>query len=943
MNRILSPLFLLVALLMFVGVQPASGQQSADLRTTLPLDPAVRSGELRNGLQYFIRQNTEPRNRAELRLVINVGSVVEDEDQLGLAHFVEHMLFNGTERFAEQELVSFLERIGMRFGPDVNAYTSFDETVYMLQIPTDDAEIIRRSFEVLEDWAARALLDAEEIDKERGVVIEEWRMSTQNAQRRILDQILPALLHDSRYQHRLPIGDPEIIRTADYETVRRFYRDWYRPDLMAIVVVGDINIDQMEAKIIEHFSSLENPVDAREREVFTVPGHAETLFVVATDPEYPVATVEVSFKREAARVRTEEDFRRQLTVQLFNRMLNDRFAEMTRRADAPFLQASASRGSFVRTSEYAGLQALVREDGILAGLDALVTEASRVRQHGFVASELDRQKSEVLRSFQRSYNERERTNSAAFAAEYVNFFLTGEASPGIAFEFQLAQQVMPSITLEEVNALAADLLSTENRAVIVAMPEKEGLVPPTAQELAAVLDEVSVREVAAYEENVGDEPLLATTPAAGEVAATRTIDSFGVTEVRLSNGVTIVMKPTAFRNDEVRFTAFAPGGTSLADDDILLESSFAASLVAQSGVSRFNRTELQRKLAGQVVNVSPYIGELEQGLRGNASPDDLETLFELIHLYFVEPRMDEEAVAAFKNQQRALLANRAATPFGVFQDSLQAALYQNHPRRRTPSANEIDAIDPARALRFFQDRFADASDFTFVFVGNFEEERMIELSSRYLGSLPAPRHRETWRDVAPRIPGGVIERNVYKGLAEQGQSVLIFHGPMDYTREERHRLRTVNDVLAIMLREDLREDRGGVYGVQTQASSAVRPDANYQVVVAFGSDPARSPELIDAVMEQIALLQTRGPSEDHLNRVREAQRRERETSLEQNAFWLGTLLFYYQNPDEDIQDIDRYLEMVDATTADDIREAANLYLDKSRFVRVVLFPETMQP
>ena len=484
-----------------VSTAPATGDASASGETTattdepLPFDPAVRIDTLDNGLVYYIRVNDEPENRAELRLAVDAGSILESDAQVGLAHFLEHMLFNGTCRFPEDELVSFLERTGMRFGPDINAYTSFDETVYMLQIPTDSTDLMEKGFDVLEDWASCATLSEEEIDRERGVVVEEWRLRSETAQGRMQDELLEVILHGSRYRERLPIGTPENIRTADYDTVRAFYEDWYRPDLMAVVAVGDFDPDWIEDMIIEHFSNLETPANARERAEFGVPTTAETRYEVISDPEFPYTGVTVYYSKEAEADLSTGAYRDRLLNQLFRSMLNQRFTEIGRQADSPFLAAGVLRGSLARPAEYYGLAANVHEDSLLVGLEAIVTEAERVRRHGFTESELERQKRETLRAYEQAFNERNNTNSANFAREYVANYLEDEPIPGIEYEYQLVQQMLPGVTVDELNRLADDLLEPQNRAVIVEMPEKENLTAPTDQELAAAFERVEAKQI----------------------------------------------------------------------------------------------------------------------------------------------------------------------------------------------------------------------------------------------------------------------------------------------------------------------------------------------------------------------------------------------------------------------------------------------------------------
>ncbi len=909
------------------------------LDTPLPIDPDVRIDTLDNGIVYFIRKNQEPKNRAELRLAVNAGAVLEDDDQLGLAHFVEHMLFNGTRRFQEQELIDFLERTGMRFGPDINAYTSFDETVYMLEIPTDSAEIVQKAFDVLEDWAAYATLSGEEIDKERGVVVEEWRRS-RGAGGRISDQILPVLLYGSRYKDRLPIGDTLIINNASYETLRRFYRDWYRTDLMAVVAVGDFDMDSIEAQIREHFSTLAPAENPRPRPTFDVPGHDETLYKIATDPEYPVTQVQVNFKQDAEPFQTVGDYRARIVSGLFNSMLNKRFAEIARDgATTPFLWARVTKGGFVRPSIFYSLAAQVQEDSIFTGLEALLTEAARVRQHGFTETELERQKVQTLRGYERAYNERENTNSGSYAREYVGSYLEAEPIPGIAFEYEMMQQLLPGITLDEVNERAGELLAERNRVVIVTMPEKEGLMPPEEDALAAVLARVQQKNIAAYVDDVTDEPLIAGIPAPVAITAERAIPEAGVTEITLANGIRVVMKPTDFKEDEVVFSATSDGGTSLVSDDDYFDATFSDILVMKSGVGVFDRTALSKKLTGKVVTVSPSIQELSEGFNGRASPDDLETLFQLIHLYATAPRIDTSAVVSFQNQQRSFLINREATPGSAFQDSLIAALYGDHPRRQVPTIEQIDNLDAEKSLALYKDRFADTGDFTFFFVGNFEIETLKTLAQTYLGTLPSTPREETWRDVDPGLPEGVIKKDARKGQEQQGQVALIFQGPFTYTRQNRHHLRSLQAVLDIKLREELREERGGIYNASVQSGASDRPDTTYSITVFFGCDPKRAEELIGAVFAEIEEMKGDENLDEYVDKVKEQQRRQRETGLEQNNFWLYQLSFYYGHPNEDLLDVFTYTDVIDALTSDDIRKAARAYLNTDNYVQVVLYPD----
>ncbi len=906
---------------------------------TIPLDEKVTTGTLANGIRYYIRKNTEPQNRAELQLVVNAGSLQEDDDQRGIAHFVEHMLFNGTERFPKTELVNFLERTGMRFGADVNAYTSFDETVYMLTIPTDSTEILEKSFDVLEDWASAATMDHEEIDKERGVVVEEWRRSTQHAGGRIQKQVLPVLVHESRYEHRLPIGDTTTLRNADYEVFKRFYNSWYRPDLMAVVAVGDFDVERIEGLIQEHFSGLVNPDIPEERKEFKVPGHDETLYAIVTDPEYPFSTIETYYKRDAQEFETVAQYRDLIVGRFFTSMMNDRLTEIARRPEPPFVNAFVSKGSFVRSSIFHSLGAQIQDNQALDGLKALLVEAKRVREHGFTATELDRQKRQTLRFYLRAYNERENSSSSGYAREYVSHFLEAEPTPGIEYEYELIQSLLPDITLDEINKIAADFVAAKSRVIIATMPEKEGLFPPTEIELSSIFDKVEEMDVAPWVDEIVDQPLLAQLPKPGVITARDTVASVNVTEITLENGARIVMKPTDFKEDEVRFVASSPGGLSLISDSEYFNASNASMLVSRSGVGPFDRNEIDKALADKVANVNPYISEFSEGFRGSASPEDLETMFQLLHLYVTAPRIDSSALTTFQNQMEAFLPNRTSTPQGVFQDSLFALLYNDHPRRSIPTIEMIRALDIASAQSFYQDRFADMSDFIFTFVGNFEVDELATLVQTYIGSLPALERNENWRDMQPRMPDGELNLTVEKGIADQSQVLLMFHGPMVYDRETRHRLRSAVAILNIKLRESLREELGGVYNVNAQPSTIELPESRYQITVNFTCDPDRVEELIAAVFTQIDVLKADGATDDELNKIKEQQRRNRETQKETNSFWVSVLDFHYTHENEDLSNILAFEEMIEAITSDDIKSASNLYFDKDRFVKAVLLPE----
>ena len=917
----------------------------------MPVGPGVTVGRFENGLQYYIRENSEPANRAEFSLVVKVGSVVEDEDQLGLAHFLEHMAFNGTDNFEKQELIDFMESIGMRMGADLNAGTSFDETRYMLQIPTDSPEVMANTFQILEDWAHGLTLDPEEIDKERGVIIEEWRLR-RGAAARIQDKQFPVLLRDSRYAERSPIGTVESLETFEHEALRRFYRDWYRPDLMGVIAVGDFDGAEVEALLIEHFEGISAPENPRERIEYSVPDHDETLFTIATDEELTSTSVAVYHMLALDEQETIGGYRQQLVEGLYNGMLNLRLSEIARNPNPPFLGAGSSKGSLVRSKGAYLLSASVPEDGIERGLEVVFTEAERVARFGFTASELERQKIDVLRGIERSYTDRANRRSASYAAEYSRAFLDDEPIPGIEYEFELYKRFIPEITLTEVNQIGSEWIRPQNRVVVVTGPEKEDLDMPSEEALLAVLAGVADMEITAYEETVIDQPLLAEIPEGSTVVGTREFAE-DIVEWELGNGVRVALKPTDFREDQVLFQGFSPGGTSLASDEEWIPASSATALIQGGGLGPFNTTDLRRVLTGKVASARPFISSFEEGVTGSGSPQDLETMFQLIYMTFTAPRADPEYFEVFNTRNRAGLQNRDASPAVAFNDAINRIMTQDALRSRPVTVETLDHTDLDGSLAFYQDRFEDASDFTFIFVGNIDLDVMRPLVERYLGGLPSTNRVETWRDLGERPPRGVIEEIVRKGLEPQSQTRLFFTGSIDYgDRSQRLGIAVMTSVLQTRLREVLREELGGTYSVSVGSSFSWRPAGQYRLSISFGSDPERADELLAAVYEEIDRLKSSPPDEAEVNDVLEAQRRTWETNQESNSWWLSVLDGRYRYlldqsdgryPSGDVllETLPTYGADLDALTPLRIQELARRYFDQDNRVRVTLLPEQL--
>ena len=938
--RLLLPILALTSVVSFAGAQQPAATidlKNAPLDLVIPVDPLITVGTLPNGLRYYVRENRLPQARAELRLVVKAGSVLEDDDQRGLAHFVEHMAFNGTLHFPKQEIVAFMQALGMRFGAHVNAHTSFDETVYELQVPTGNPAVMDRSLTILEDFARNVSFDPDEIDKERGVILEEWRLGL-GAGERIRDAQMPVLLKGSRYAERSPIGTPEIIKNANYDRLKQFYADWYRPDLMAVVAVGDFDKSAVEAQIRSRFGAIPAAASRKPRPDYAIPDQPGTVYSVVTDPEVTRTAISIFTKMPARDQSRVGDYRRLMAERLFSGMLSARLDEIAQQPNAPFLAAQTSRGIFVRSAEVTSLNALVAEGGVERGLTALFTEIDRVARFGFTATELERQARGLQRVLENAAVEKNKSPSGPLADEFIRNFLQGEPIPGIVYEYALNQRFLPEITLAEINALAKEWAPDRNRVVAIIAPEKDKATLPDAAKMTAAIAAASGRPLDAYVDTVHDKPLLEPLPSPGRIASTSTNESLGITEWRLSNGVRVVLKPTNFKEDEILFRAISPGGTSLAADKDFIPADTADAVVAQGGLGRLNSIDLNKFLAGRSVSVSASIGETEEGLGGGSSRKEIETMFHLIYLTFTAPRPDPVAFGVLKQQLKVALTNQDALPETAFGEVLNAALTQNHLRARPMKAATVDEMNLDRSLAFYKDRFADASDFTFVFVGSFDVAAMKPLVERYLGSLPALHRNESAKDVGIRPPAGIVEREVRKGIEPKSQVSIVFSGAFQNTEMNRMTLRAMAEMLSGSLHRTLREELGGTYGVSVEPRFTERPTESYRITISFACDPARTESLTRTAFEVIEEFKKEGPSEGQVADARQALLRDFETNSQGNRYLLNRLVYSYQHgePIDAVFDIRPSVSQLSASL---IHQAARTYLDTRRYVEVTLLPE----
>jgi zinc protease len=931
---------LLIILLAFIFAFTSLQAQSikvTDLKAKIPMDKAIRYGKLSNGMTYYIKVNKKPEKRMEIILATKVGAVLEDDDQNGLAHFTEHMAFNGTKHFPKNDLVNFLESTGVKFGADLNAFTSYDKTIYMLQLPTDKQDLVLKGVEVIRDWAGNLLFDPKEIEKERGVILEEWRLG-KGAQDRISKVHDKVLYYNSRYVERDVIGDTNVILHAPRENFTRFYNDWYRPDLMAVIAVGDFNIDDMEKLIKEKFSTLKNPENERERTWYTLPYHKETLVSVASDKELTYPMITIYSKLPGRKGGDYDDYRKNIIARLYTTMLNNRLQEISRKPDAPYLYAMSNEGIFLGKTRVFMVMAIPKNGKFLEAEKTLMAELYRIKQHGFTKTELERAKKDKLRFFEQALAEKDKTESQAFAFEYMRNFTDDESIPGIEAEMELYKLWLPDIDVNTVNALSDVFIKPDNNVITVSAPEKKEIKVPSKDEVLNVFMNAGKKDYKAYVDEVSDKPLMSKKPAPGKITNERKIDDLGVTELTLSNGVKVWYKPTDFKNDEIRMYAVSPGGTSLYGPNDYLNAKWAASVIDMSGIGDMNLTKLQKLLSGKVVNLSPFIFELSEGFRGSASPGDFETLFQLIYLYFTEARVDIEALNSFKSQQKTLIENASNSPEGVFRDSVNYISSGYHYTARPLTVKDLDKLDEDKIFDIYYDRFADASDFTFIFVGNIDVPKLKEFAKVYLANLPATHRNETWKDVGRNYPKGKVQRDVYKGIEAKSYVRLIYSGKFDWNYKNRFDIKSMCDIMSIKLREVLREDKGGVYGVGVFPQVSKYPKSEYHVHIIFGCSPDRVDELIGAVKEQIKDMQDNLPTDSNMVKIKETDRREFEVNLKRNYYWVSHLyrdLLMNDTPGLFL----KQPEMIESLKPGDIRDAARKYLDDKNFMKFVLYPE----
>ncbi|MGB2714418.1 MAG: insulinase family protein [Vicinamibacterales bacterium] len=904
----------------------------------VPFDTAVKLETLPNGLKYYIRKNGRPEKRVMLQLAVKAGSIDEADDQQGLAHFLEHMAFNGTKRFKPGELIAALESSGARMGPHVNAYTSFDETVYMFQLPTDKPGVVEKGVQALADFAGAMTLDPKEIDKERGVVIEEWRGGL-GAGSRLRDQQIPVLYYKSKYAERLPIGKPEVLKSFKPERLREFYSTWYRPDRMAVIAVGDIDPSQIETLIKTEFGTLPKPsAPARDR-IYEVPLHEDTLVKVATDPEAQQSSVSIVRKRPRGAQGSVGDYRRDVVHRLAFQMMNERFDELSRKPDAQFLGAGAYESGLSPTTGTVGLGASVQEGKIQPGLSALVIEANRVIKHGFGPAEFDRAKKWMLASYERAYAERDKTESGSYTQEYVNHFLEEEPSPGIEYEMKLLKALLPGISAEEVTTAARQMFDDRSRVILAISPQKAGLTIPAEPDLRATVQKAEAVAVTAWNDSAGAAELMANAPVPGGVASRNEMPDLGVTVVKFNNGVEAWLKPTDFKNDQVVFSFVSSGGSSLALPAIYTEATLAPAHVELSGAGGHKAVDLQKILAGKLASASPFVSPSSHGISGSSTPANLETALQLLNLEFTAPGDDPEAFALIKKQLEAAYLNRDRNPNLLFGEKLAQVNTSGHYTSQPLTLDRIAKLDRDAVVRFYRERFANAADFTFVMVGAFKVDETVPLIAKYVGSLPTKGTATSkFHDMEIHFPTAVERAKVEKGREPRSQTVLSFAADPPLEENEQSRVDAATEVLEIALRDILREELGETYSVSVGLIQPLPQRGAGRISISFGSAPDKGDTMVQRILQEVQRLQKEGPSADLVNRAKEAAHREHETARKQNGFWLARLQSA-KLLGRDPKLILTREERINAITQENIHEMFKKYFPMDRYTVVTLLPE----
>lgn len=905
----------------------------------LPTDPKVKVGKLDNGLTYYIRNNAEPKGQAEFYIVQNVGSVLEEENQRGLAHFLEHMAFNGTKNFPGKKMINYLETIGVKFGANLNAATGYDQTIYNISnAPVTREGVVDSCLLILHDWSGFISLEDKEIDSERGVIHEEWRTST-NANMRMYNQMFPEIFEGSQYANRLPIGIMEVVDNFKYQELKDYYHKWYRPDLQGIIIVGDVDVNKVEAKIKAMFADIPKPVNPATRTLFEVKNNDAPFVSIATDPEAQQIRATVYYKRDLMPKElrpTAASLVSYYMEQVIQNMFNARMEEIAQKANSPFAMAGCYDGNFIvaNTKKAFTTVAICKDGGVNEGLSKIVNEAERVRKFGFTASEYERAKADFLSNLETEYKDREKQKNSYYVDQYVNNFTDETPIAGIETEYQLFQQVTKMLPVEQINKYAAELITEKNVVITINGPKKDGLTYPTKEETVAIFNKARTENVTPYEEKVSNEPLISKLPKAGKVVKEEKGAKFGETIWTLSNGAKVFVKKTDFKDDEILFSATSKGGTSLAGDKDIINIKALNEVIGIGGIGNFSATDLPKMLAGKKAEVNPSVDVKSEGLIGKSTPKDLETMMQLVYLTATSPRVDNDAFQAFVARKKTMLANMEANPMMAFSDTITTSLYGKNPRAARLTSKDVDKISYPRIIEIYKERFANMGDFSFTFVGNVDMATLKPLVEQYIAALPGNPKKENFRDVKMDTRKGAYKNSFEKEMATPKATVYtIYTGKVDYTIENRIKMSMLDQVLDIVYTKTIREEEGGTYGVDCMGRIDNYPYGNFAVYIGFDTDPKLVDKLLAKVKQGLDEMMKTGPSQENLNKVKEYMLKNYTEAQRMNSHWLNAIEGY------NTWGIDRqngYDAKIKAITPDDIKKFATSLFSQKNEIEVLM-------
>jgi zinc protease len=930
-------IFLLAGLIVFIQF---SGAQS-DLNIPVPLDPAVRTGKLENGLTFFIKYNKEPEKRASFYFIQNTGALVEKDNQNGLAHFMEHMSLNGTLHFPGKGIISSLEKHGVSFGADINASTGQDETVYNLSdVPVDAPGLIDTCLLAMYDWSDFVTLDDKEIDAERPVIIEEWRQG-RDAGFRMMKQYMPVILKDSKYAVRDVIGDVEVIKNFSYNTLKQFYHNWYRPDLQAVAVVGDFDVNEMEKKIRALFSQLKPVENPEPRPVFEVPPHKETYFVLATDKEASQSSVNLFILRKGAdpSQKNQGYLRLQILTRLINSMMSVRINDMLQKGNPPFVDGSVSYSEIVRGYDVLVISATAKPNQEDIALESIYTEAERAKRYGFTDSELERAKANLLTSYDNYYKQKDKIPNDSYISEMQNYFLSNEPFPSIDFEYDFVRNQLPGVSAREVSVLFQNLLGEDNRAIVITGPEDKASKHLTESESREVMRKVQIADISAYQDVKTGQSLINEILKGSKIIKTTELNQFGAVEWTLSNNAKVIYKKADFEKDNVILSSYSPGGTSLYETDMLPSATILPAIIGMYGLGDFDNVTLQKMLAGKKATAGISLNELTEGINGSSTPKDFETMMQLLWLRFERPRFDKDAHNAIMSRYEAFITNMAKDPSRIMQDSVSLYLTSYSPRTMVMNPDFLRLVDFEKVRRIYTERFRNASDFTFFIVGNISADTIRPLVEKYIGSIESFPGKEKWIDRKVMPPKGKFEKEVQIPLTVPKATVFVSHNAMlKYNSYNNVTLKVIQGILDLVFTEKVREEAGGTYGVQLNFSSQKYPVQEATDLIMFDCDPAKAKDLKEIIYREIDNLVKNGPSRENLDKTVNNLLKNREESKLHNSYWSNTLYAYYYTG-IDINDPANYENILRKLTVNDVKKVAELFFMKADLADIVFRPK----